>query len=55
MYVVCKKHLNMAIDEFIDEYEQCPDVYELSKVTFTDWTPPEKCDFCEEQPEYLVV
>ena len=55
MYVVCNDHLDMAIEEFVEAYEQSPDIYELNKVNFTDWTSPHICDFCDRQPKYLVV
>lgn len=55
MYVVCTEHLPNAIDEFIEVYEQPPDLYELDKVTFTEWTSPHTCDFCGHLPKYLVV
>ncbi|SCY61477.1 CxxH/CxxC protein [Alkaliphilus peptidifermentans] len=55
MYVVCNKHLEEAIDEFVEVYEQPPDLYELDKTTFTDWLAPQHCHFCEENPKYLVV
>lgn len=55
MFVVCNEHLNEAIDEFVDVYEQPPDVYELAKVSFTDWTSPNTCDKCDHVPRFLVV
>ena len=55
MYVVCNEHLDIAIEEFVDIYEQPPDIYELDKVKFTDWTSPRTCDFCDKVPKYLVV
>ncbi|RKD32104.1 CxxH/CxxC protein [Thermohalobacter berrensis] len=55
MYVVCNEHLEIAIEKFIDVYEQPPDIYELDKISFTDWTSPHRCDFCDTKPKYLVV
>lgn len=55
MYVCCIEHLELALDTFVDEYEQPPDVYRLDEVSFTAWTNPARCDFCEEPPFYLVV
>ncbi|MCT4605772.1 MAG: CxxH/CxxC protein [Marinisporobacter sp.] len=55
MYVVCPEHLPEAIDEFVEVYEQPPDIYELDKVSFTDWTSPNTCDLCKNPPRYLVV
>jgi CxxH/CxxC protein (TIGR04129 family) len=56
MYVVCKEHLEIALDEFIDEYEgQAPDVYALKDISFTAWEAPAKCEHCDQDPKYLVV
>jgi CxxH/CxxC protein (TIGR04129 family) len=55
MYVVCTEHLERAIDDFVDEFEEAPDVYRLSEVSFTAWTPPEHCDFCQRESAFLVV
>ncbi|KAB3532174.1 CxxH/CxxC protein [Alkaliphilus serpentinus] len=55
MFVVCNKHLEDAIEEFIEVYEQPPDIYELEKTSFTEWTAPAKCHCCDEPPKYLVV
>ena len=55
MHVVCPEHLDEAIDAFLDEFGEAPDLYRLGEMTFTAWTPPEHCHFCGEHPEYLVV
>ncbi|MFS8541533.1 MAG: CxxH/CxxC protein [Tissierellales bacterium] len=55
MYVVCSEHLEDAIEEFVEIYEQPPDIYELEKVSFTDWTSPHRCNYCDRLPKYLVV
>jgi CxxH/CxxC protein (TIGR04129 family) len=55
MYVVCNEHLEDAIEEFVEVYEQSPDIYELEKVSFTDWASPHSCNFCEKMPKYLVT
>lgn len=55
MYVVCNEHLENAIEEFVETYEQSPDIYELEKVSFTDWASPHSCNYCERPPRYLVV
>lgn len=55
MYVVCKEHLERALDEFVEIYEACPDVHVLEKVNFTDWDAPSCCDFCNKSPDFLVV
>ncbi|GAW29048.1 MULTISPECIES: CxxH/CxxC protein [Carboxydocella] len=55
VYCVCERHLEKAMDEFVDVYEQPPDLYLLEKVSFTDWLAPQHCDFCDQPPKYLVV
>jgi len=55
MYVVCNQHLEDAIEEFVDTYEQPPDLYELEAVSFTDWMAPSTCHYCDHMPKYLVV
>ncbi|MDP9677782.1 CxxH/CxxC protein (TIGR04129 family) [Paenibacillus jamilae] len=55
MYVVCKEHVELAIDMFVDEYEDAPDVVDLKETKFSDWDPPVKCKECEKKAEFLVV
>lgn len=55
MFVVCKEHLELAIDQFVDEYEDAPDIYKLEEVRFTAWENPAKCEYCSEYPIFLVV
>lgn len=55
MYVVCKDHLELAIDKFVDDYEEAPDIYELDKLSFSAWGPPAHCDECEAAPRFLVI
>lgn len=55
MYVVCMEHIEDAIDEFVVEFEQTPDIYELDKVSFTEWESPDVCDFCKNKPKFIVL
>ncbi|MNH92326.1 hypothetical protein D3C73_449050 [compost metagenome] len=55
MYVVCKDHLEMAIDEFVDDYEEAPDIVDLEQTQFAKWEPPVNCEHCEITPRFLVV
>jgi len=55
MYCVCKEHVELAIDKFVDEYEDAPDIVDLNTTAFTEWTAPESCDLCGRKAEYLVV
>lgn len=55
MYVVCKEHIEIAIDRFVDEYEDAPDVVDLDKTHFKDWNPPPTCQECDKPGKFLVV
>lgn len=55
LYVVCKEHVEHAIERFVDEYEEAPDVVLLKDTSFSAWEPPGHCQFCEKKPEVLVV
>ncbi len=57
MYVVCKEHLELAIDRFVDEYEEAPDIIDLQQTAFTAWTPPERCEEhgCGQEGRFLVI
>jgi len=57
MFVVCKEHLELAIDRFVDEYEEAPDLVDLQETRFPDWTPPTCCEEqgCEQFGRFLVV
>ena len=55
MYVVCKDHVELAIDMFVDEYEDAPDLIDLEEVQFSDWTPPAHCDRCSQPARFLIV
>jgi CxxH/CxxC protein (TIGR04129 family) len=55
LYCVCKEHIERALDRFVDEYEDAPDVVDLKETQFADWDPPRKCDLCDEAAAFLVV
>lgn len=55
MFVCCKEHLELAIDYFVDEYEDAPDIYKLDEIRFTAWESPAKCEFCDQHPVFLVI
>ncbi|GAB2716903.1 CxxH/CxxC protein [Paenibacillus thermoaerophilus] len=55
MYCVCKEHLELAIDQFVDEYEDAPDIVDLAETKFSAWEPPAHCERCSQPPRYLVV
>jgi CxxH/CxxC protein (TIGR04129 family) len=55
MYVVCKDHLELAIDMFVDEYEDAPDIVDLQETHFSAWEKPKHCDRCLQEARFLVV
>ena len=55
MFVVCKDHVELAIEMFVDEFEEAPDIYDLNEVSFTAWEPPVHCEKCANKPRFLVV
>ncbi|WP_217596530.1 CxxH/CxxC protein [Cohnella sp. GbtcB17] len=55
MYCVCKEHVELAIDTFVDEYEDAPDLVNLKETKFSAWDPPQHCEFCKEPVHFLVV
>ncbi|WP_068605440.1 CxxH/CxxC protein [Paenibacillus swuensis] len=55
MFVVCKDHLELAIDKFVDEYEDAPDLVNLEDAHFNAWEPPSHCDQCAQKGQFLVV
>lgn len=55
MHCVCKEHIERAIDDFVVEFEDAPDVVDLSETQFANWDPPVKCEHCDEPADFLVV
>ncbi|RUS48823.1 CxxH/CxxC protein [Cohnella sp. AR92] len=55
MYCVCKEHVELAIDKFVDEYEDAPDLVNLGEATFTAWEAPKRCEWCDGPAEILIV
>lgn len=55
MLVCCAEHVELAIDQFVDEFEDAPDVYQLSEVRFTAWETPDQCEYCSQSPTFLVI
>ena len=55
MYCVCKQHVELAIDKFVDDYEDAPDIVSLITTKFSEWGSAATCDMCDGIAEYLVV
>ncbi|MNV97458.1 hypothetical protein D3C71_1925820 [compost metagenome] len=55
MYVVYKDHVELAIDKFVDEFEEAPDIVDLEHTKFIDWEPPITCEECKCEAKFLIV
>lgn len=55
MFVVCIEHIEDAIDEFLVEYEESPDIHQIEDIKQIYFKVPDKCQFCNEKPEFLVI
>lgn len=57
MLVVCKEHLELAIDRFVDEYEAAPDIMDVSEVHVRSRNSPPVCEEkgCSCQARYVVA
>jgi CxxH/CxxC protein (TIGR04129 family) len=57
-FIVCAPdQLELALDEFVDEYGEAPDVYLLTEVAqeLEKWKAPETCRYSGEKPVYILV
>ena len=55
MYCVCKACVEEAIEKFVDEFEDAPDMVDLGETEFANWDPPRQCDLCEDKAVLLIV
>lgn len=55
MFVCCMEHAEIAIEEFVNQFEEAPDIYQLKETHFSDWDPPQSCEWCEHSPVLLLV
>ncbi|BAU26304.1 CxxH/CxxC protein (TIGR04129 family) [Aneurinibacillus soli] len=55
-FIVCdEEHMEIALDEFVDEFEEAPDVVLLEQEVFDSWNKPVSCRYCGQKPKYLLV
>ncbi|AMA71483.1 MULTISPECIES: CxxH/CxxC protein [Aneurinibacillus] len=57
-FIVCAAdQLELALDEFVDEYGEAPDVYVLSEVEkeVVGWKAPKTCRYSAEKPAYILL
>ena len=50
MILCCKDHVELALDEIVDEFEVAPIIRELTEEEKLSTT----CGYCDEQPIYIV-
>ncbi|BDG45398.1 CxxH/CxxC protein [Saccharococcus caldoxylosilyticus] len=49
MFICCEEHVDMAIDMYVDETEQAPNISLISVDN-----SGQSCDFCENKAVYIV-
>ncbi|GAX89094.1 CxxH/CxxC protein [Effusibacillus lacus] len=54
MITACKEHVEFAIDEFVDTYEEAPELRLIEETTVFE-EPRSKCKFCGEPAAYLLT
>lgn len=52
MIYCCDDHINIALDQIVDEYEVAPDFKKLTNSTSELSTP---CEYCDKEATYLVT
>jgi CxxH/CxxC protein (TIGR04129 family) len=55
VFTVCIEHVEQAIDTYVNDYGQPPDLYRLDTVRFADWQPSETCVICKGKAVLLIV
>ncbi|WP_018131043.1 CxxH/CxxC protein [Effusibacillus pohliae] len=54
MITACEEHIDMALDEFVNTYQEPPELRLIEETTvFEDCRS--KCQFCGEPAKYLVT
>lgn len=55
MIVVCLEHLERAIDEFLVQHEQAPDILTIAQAQAAGFTISPTCRYCGEMPGYVLT
>jgi CxxH/CxxC protein (TIGR04129 family) len=50
----CKEHLEIVIDEFVDEVEQAPDIIHIGDFTGPEEKRPTGCMFCGKEVDFVL-
>ncbi len=54
MLYVCEEHLEIAMDEIVDDYEKAPELLTLEQAGLADERPARVCGYCEQPAQYTV-
>jgi|HigsolmetaGSP12D_1036236.scaffolds.fasta_scaffold01556_3 CxxH/CxxC protein (TIGR04129 family) len=54
-FFACPEHVERAIEKFVDEYEEAPDLARLSAEAPADGAAAERCGWCDRPAEYRVA
>ncbi len=55
MIAICLEHLERAIDEYLVQYEQAPDILNLAQAKARGLDIPATCQYCGERPSYVLT
>jgi|GEM_PF-138798 len=55
MFCVCREHVELAIDKFVDRYEDAPDLIDAKAAAQAGGQLPDRCEWCERPAEILVA
>lgn len=54
MFLACNDHLDLAIDEFTEKYQEPPDLFLVTQIKNQVFLGDTKCSFCGEEAVYVV-
>jgi CxxH/CxxC protein (TIGR04129 family) len=54
MITACEEHIDMAIDDFVNTYEEPPEMRLLEETTVSEEIHS-KCKYCGEKAKYLLT
>jgi CxxH/CxxC protein (TIGR04129 family) len=55
MICSCEKHLDEAIDDFVDQYQEPPEIIFCNDTADTRNIPLTVCNYCNEKAIYALV
>lgn len=51
----CDEHLDMVIDDYINDYEESPDIYSVDDEDLEQELKVKKCKYCNEKAKYSIL